>query len=137
MTPTGARRTGVKPDTLVDTSAAVPLVVADHEHHCAVVDAVGDGVLGSTLAAPAALVAVGLLLHTLGIGRWRDQPWRFGPGVVSIALIAALSATAIANRLKFGPGDTTPPLDLRSAETLVVAALTGFVLLGWLSHSWR
>ena len=31
---------------LVDTSVAIPLVVADHEHHRAVVDAVGNKTLG-------------------------------------------------------------------------------------------
>jgi predicted nucleic acid-binding protein len=34
------------PDLLVDTSVAVALVVADHEHHTATVDAVGSRRLG-------------------------------------------------------------------------------------------
>ena len=44
--PTGGRRATFKADFLLDTSAAVALVVADHEHHGAVIEAVGNRVLG-------------------------------------------------------------------------------------------
>jgi predicted nucleic acid-binding protein len=37
---------GSDPEYLADTSAAVPLVVTDHEHHEQVWDALGDSVLG-------------------------------------------------------------------------------------------
>ena len=46
MTPTAASRATLEPDALVDTSVAVALVVADHEHHRTVVDAVRDRALG-------------------------------------------------------------------------------------------
>lgn len=41
--PTGSRS---GPDLLVDTTVAVALVVADHEHHAATLDAVGSRLLG-------------------------------------------------------------------------------------------
>ncbi|HEY3060484.1 MAG TPA: type II toxin-antitoxin system VapC family toxin [Chloroflexota bacterium] len=46
MTPTDASRANLEPGALVDTSVAVPLVVAGHEHHRAVVDAVGNRRVG-------------------------------------------------------------------------------------------
>ena len=46
MTPTDASPATVQPDALVDTCVAIPLLVADHEHHHAVVDAVGNRTLG-------------------------------------------------------------------------------------------
>jgi predicted nucleic acid-binding protein len=46
VTPTVASRANLEPDVLVDTSVAVPLVVADHVHHPAVVDALGNRRLG-------------------------------------------------------------------------------------------
>jgi predicted nucleic acid-binding protein len=46
VTLTDASRATLEPDTLVDTSVAVPLVVADHEHHHGVVEAVGNRTLG-------------------------------------------------------------------------------------------
>ena len=38
--------TGNAPELLLDTSAAVPLVIADHEAHADVLEAVGDARLG-------------------------------------------------------------------------------------------
>lgn len=46
MTPTVGSLATVEPDVLVDTSLAVALVVADHEHYRSAVDAVGGSTLG-------------------------------------------------------------------------------------------
>ena len=46
MTPTDASRVPFESEALVDTSLAVPLVVADHEHHRAAVDALANRALG-------------------------------------------------------------------------------------------
>ena len=46
MTPTDASRVPFEPEALVDTSLAVPLVVADHEHHRAAIDALANRALG-------------------------------------------------------------------------------------------
>jgi PIN domain-containing protein len=73
VTPTVASRGVVKADALVDTSVAVPLVVADHEHHLDVVDAVGDKVLG--LAGYAAFETFSILTRL-------PPPARRSPGVV-------------------------------------------------------
>jgi predicted nucleic acid-binding protein len=60
-------------EALVDTSVAVPLVVADHEHHRAVVDAVGKKVLG--LAGHAAFETFSILTRL-------PPPARRSPSVV-------------------------------------------------------
>jgi predicted nucleic acid-binding protein len=59
---------------LVDTSVAVPLVVADHEHHHAVVDAVGSRTLG--LAGHAAFETFSILTRL-------PPPARKSPGAVA------------------------------------------------------
>jgi hypothetical protein len=46
VTPTAASPATLEPDALVNTSVAVPLLVADHEHHRTVVDAVRNRTLG-------------------------------------------------------------------------------------------
>jgi predicted nucleic acid-binding protein len=63
----------VEAEALVDTSVAVPLVVADHEHHRAVVDAVGNRTLG--LAGHAAFETFSILTRL-------PPPARRSPGVV-------------------------------------------------------
>jgi predicted nucleic acid-binding protein len=63
-----------RPDALVDTSVAVPLVVADHDHHRAVADAVGNRVLG--LAGHAAFETFSILSRL-------PPPARRGPGAVA------------------------------------------------------
>jgi predicted nucleic acid-binding protein len=60
-------------EVLVDTSIAVPLVVADHEHHRAVVDAVGTSSLG--LAGHAAFETFSILTRL-------PPPARRSPSVV-------------------------------------------------------
>jgi predicted nucleic acid-binding protein len=60
-------------DALVDTSVAIPLVVADHEHHRAVVDAVSNMTLG--LAGHAAFETFSILTRL-------PPPARRSPGVV-------------------------------------------------------
>jgi predicted nucleic acid-binding protein len=72
------------PDALVDTSVAIPLVVADHEHHRAVVDAVGKRVLG--LAGHAAFEAFSILTRL-------PPPARRGPGSVARLLAQNFPAT--------------------------------------------
>src|SRR6266851_5550290 len=46
VTPIDANPAILEPDALVDTSLAVALVVADHEHHRVAVDATGGRTLG-------------------------------------------------------------------------------------------
>ena len=60
-------------EALVDTSVAVPLIVADHEHHRAVVDAVGHKTLG--LAGHAAFETFSILTRL-------PPPARRSPSVV-------------------------------------------------------
>ena len=64
----------VDPDALVDASVAVPLLVADHEHHRATIDAVGNRVLG--LAGHAAFETFSILTRL-------PAPARRGPGAVA------------------------------------------------------
>ena len=73
-----------EPDALVDTSVAVPLVVADHEHHRVVVDAVGTRVLG--LAGHAAFETFSVLTRL-------PPPARRGPRVVGRLLAHNFPAT--------------------------------------------
>jgi predicted nucleic acid-binding protein len=61
-------------DALVDTSVAIPLVVADHAHHRAVVEAVGTSVLG--LAGHAAFETFSILTRL-------PPPARRGPDTVA------------------------------------------------------
>ena len=84
MTRTGARRTGAEPDALVDTSVAVPLVVADHEHHRSVVEAVGERVLG--LSGHAAFETFSILTRL-------PPPARRSPGVVGRLITHNFPAT--------------------------------------------
>jgi predicted nucleic acid-binding protein len=74
VTPTDASRATAEPVALVDTSVAVPLVVADHEHHHAVVDAVGNKTLG--LAGHAAFETFSILTRL-------PPPARRSPGAVA------------------------------------------------------
>ena len=60
-------------EALVDTSVAIPLVVADHEHHRAVVEAVGHKTLG--LAGHAAFETFSILTRL-------PPPARRSPSVV-------------------------------------------------------
>jgi predicted nucleic acid-binding protein len=69
---------------LVDTSVAVPLVVADHEHHTAVIDAVGNRVLG--LAGHAAFETFSILTRL-------PPPARRSPGAVARLLAHNSPAT--------------------------------------------
>jgi predicted nucleic acid-binding protein len=62
------------PDALVDTSIAVPLVVADHDHHRRVVEAVDARVLG--LAGHAAFETYSVLTRL-------PPPARRGPAAVT------------------------------------------------------
>ena len=84
MTPTDASRATLEPDALVDTSVAVPLVVADHEHHHAVVDAVGSRTLG--LAGHAAFETFSILTRL-------PPPARRSPGAVARLLAQNFPAT--------------------------------------------
>ena len=74
MTPIGADPLRLQPDVLVDTSLAVALVVADHEHHRAAVDAVGSRTLG--LAGHAAFETFSILTRL-------PPPARRSPGTVA------------------------------------------------------
>ena len=82
--PTGASRASLGPEALVDTSVAVPLVVADHEYHRAVIDAVGNTVLG--LAGHAAFETFSILTRL-------PPPARRGPGAVARLLAHNFPAT--------------------------------------------
>ena len=84
MTPTDASRATLKPDALVDTSVAVPFVVADHEHHRDVVDAVGNRTVG--LAGHAAF-------ETLSILTRLPPPARRSPGAVARLIAHNFPAT--------------------------------------------
>ena len=84
MTPTDASRATLEPDALVDTSVAVPLVVADHEHHHAVVDAVGNRSLG--LAGHAAFETFSILTRL-------PPPARRSPGAVTRLIAHNFPAT--------------------------------------------
>lgn len=74
----------VEDAALVDTSVAVPLVVADHEHHRAVVDAVGNKALG--LAGHAAFETFSLLTRL-------PPPARRSPSVVGRLIAQNFPAT--------------------------------------------
>src|SRR5260370_13808666 len=84
VTPTDASRATLEPDALVDTSVAVPLVVADHEHHHAVVDAVGNRSLG--LAGHAAFETFSILTRL-------PPPARRSPGAVTRLIAHNFPAT--------------------------------------------
>jgi predicted nucleic acid-binding protein len=84
VTPTDASRATLEPDVLVDTSAAVPLVVADHEHHRAVVYAVGNRTLG--LAGHAAFETFSILTRL-------PPPARRSPGAVARLIAHNFPAT--------------------------------------------
>ena len=76
---------GVADDAaLVDTSVAIPLVVADHEHHRAVVEAVGSKKLG--LAGHAAFDTFSILTRL-------PPPARRSPSVVGRLLAQNFPAT--------------------------------------------
>jgi len=81
--PTAGRRAG-RPDLLVDTSVAVPLVVADHEHHASVTRAVGRRRLG--LAGHAAFETFSVLTRL-------PPPARREPEVVDRILRAGFPAS--------------------------------------------
>jgi hypothetical protein len=74
VTPIGSNPERLQPDALVDTSLAVPLVVADHEHHRAAVAAIGSRTLG--LAGHAAFEAFSTLTRL-------PPPARKSPGTVA------------------------------------------------------
>lgn len=74
----------VERDVLVDTSVAVALVVADHEHHASVTRAVGRRRLG--LAGHAAFETFSVLTRL-------PSPARREPGVVARILEAGFPAT--------------------------------------------
>ena len=74
LTPTDASRATLEAHALVDTSVAVPLVVADHEHHYGVVEAVGNRTLG--LAGHAAFETFSILTRL-------PPPTRRSPGAVA------------------------------------------------------
>src|SRR5207249_3757144 len=82
--PTDASRVSLGPNALVDASVAVPLVVADHEHHHAVVDAVGDRILG--LAGQAAFETFSILTRL-------PSPARRSPGAVARLIAHNFPAT--------------------------------------------
>ena len=84
MTPTAASRATLEPDALVDTSVAVALVVADHEHHRTVVDAVRDRALG--LAGHAAFETFSILTRL-------PPPARRSPGAVARLIAHNFPAT--------------------------------------------
>ena len=69
---------------LVDTSVAIPLVVADHEHHRAVVEAVGNKTLG--LAGHAAFETFSILTRL-------PPPARRSPSVVGRLIAQNFPAT--------------------------------------------
>ena len=74
MTPTAASAATLDANALVDTSVAVPLVVADHGHHRAVLAAVGSRTLG--LAGHAAFETFSILTRL-------PAPARRSPGSVA------------------------------------------------------
>src|SRR5260370_22895586 len=84
VTLTDASPATLEPDALVDTSVAVPLVVADHAHHHAVIDAVGNRTLG--LAGPAAF-------ETFSIITRLPPPAPTSPGAVARLIAHNFPAT--------------------------------------------
>ncbi len=84
MTPTDASGAALEPDALVDTSVAVPLVVADHEHHRVIVDAVGSRAIG--LAGNAAFETFSILTRL-------PPPARRSPGAVARLIAHNFPAT--------------------------------------------
>ena len=96
---------GRRPDTLVDTSVAVALVVADHEHHASVVDDLGGLRLG--LAGHAAFETFSVLTRLPSparrppavVHRLLAQNFpasRFLPADVAHRLLAELATAGIA-----------------------------------------
>lgn len=75
---------GSPPELLVDTSVAVALVVADHEHHRAVVEAVGERTLG--LAGHAAFETFSVLTRL-------PPPARRDPATIARLLESSFPAT--------------------------------------------
>ncbi|MDP9224311.1 MAG: type II toxin-antitoxin system VapC family toxin [Actinomycetota bacterium] len=84
MTPTDVSQATLEPDVLVDTSVAVPLVVADHEHHHGVVEAVGNRTLG--LSGHAAFETFSILTRL-------PPPARRSPGAVARLIAHNFPAT--------------------------------------------
>ena len=84
VTSTDASRATLEPDALVDTRVAVPLVVADHEHHRAVVDAIGTRAVG--LAGHAAFETFSILTRL-------PPPARRSPGAVGRLIAHNFPAT--------------------------------------------
>ena len=84
MTPTDASRAALELDALADTSVAVPLVVADHEHHRVVLDTVGTSTLG--LAGHAAFETFSILTRL-------PPPARRSPGAVARLMAHNFPAT--------------------------------------------
>lgn len=82
--PTGRRAEASTPDTLVDSSVAIPLVLLDHEHH----DLVARGVRGRTLglAGHAAFESYSVLTRL-------PAPARRRPDVVERLLRSSFPAT--------------------------------------------
>jgi predicted nucleic acid-binding protein len=74
----------VEGEALVDTSVAIPLVVADHEHHRAVVDAIGNTTLG--LAGHASFETFSILTRL-------PPPARRSPSVVGRLIAQNFPAT--------------------------------------------
>ncbi len=114
--PTGADPAS-PPDLLVDTSVAVALVVADHDHHAAVVAAIGARRLG--LAGHAAFETFSVLTRL-------PPPARRGPSVVDRLMRANFPASRF-----LGAEETATLLDrlagLGIAGGAVYDALVGAV----------
>lgn len=99
--PTAVSGPAVAPNALVDSSVAVPLVVADHDDHRAVGDAVGSRVLG--LAGHAAFETYSVLTRL-------PPPARRGPAAVAWLLQQNFPAT------RFLSGDAAAELFARLAS---------------------
>ena len=84
MTQTDASLATLQADALVDTSVAVPLVIAGHEHHHVVVGAVGNQALG--LAGHAAFETFSILTRL-------PPPTRRSSGVVARLIADYFPAT--------------------------------------------
>jgi predicted nucleic acid-binding protein len=82
--PTAASPATLEPDALVDTSVAVSLVVADHDHHRTVVDTVRNRTLG--LAGHAAFETFSILTRL-------PPPARRSPGAVARLIAHNFPAT--------------------------------------------
>jgi predicted nucleic acid-binding protein len=109
-----------RPDLLVDTSVAVALVVADHEHHALVFDELGGLRLG--LAGHAAFETFSVLTRL-------PPPARRAPAVVQRLLARNFPAS------RFLPADAAEPLLAELAAVGVAGGAVYDALVGAVARS--